>query len=213
MRAMSLPYEDALREAGLQGRVLHRNDIYGSGPPVDMVSEEIYAFVDGRCGSTVLDIGCGIGPYTERLASSGRQATGIEIDPSIVEAGQRLGRNIHIGSATDLPYADGSFETVLLIESLEHFDEPEAALFEARRVCSKNLIVTVPDIGAIPLLSKRQVVPWHLLEATHINFFTTEILTGLLGRYFSGVETTRLGHFFTVDDAPVFMHAAAVATV
>ena len=210
---MSLPYEDVLREAGMQGRVLHRQDIYGSGPPMNIVSEELFAFASDRCGSTVLDVGCGVGPYTERLAASGRQATGIELDPSIVEVGRRLGRNLHVGSANSLPFPDGSFETVLLIESLEHFDQPEAAIMEARRVCSRNLIVTVPDIGAVPILSKRQVVPWHLLEATHVNFFTDAILERLLGQYFRTVETTHLGHFFTVDDEPVFMHVAAVATV
>ena len=208
---MSLPYQDVLDEAGLTGRVLHRADIYGSGPPVDLVSEEILSFAELHCGSSVLDVGAGIGPYVARLAASGRRALGIELDPTIVSAAENLGRPVRTGSAMDLPFDDGSFETVLLIESLEHFDDPERAVAEARRVCSRNLIVTVPDIGAVPLLSQRGVVPWHLLEGTHVNFFTTEILRRLLLRHFDACETTHLGHFFTVDEQPVYMHAAAVA--
>jgi ubiquinone/menaquinone biosynthesis C-methylase UbiE len=210
---MSLPYQDALHEAGLTGRILHRQDIYGSGPPVDLVSEEIFAFADAHCGATVLDVGAGIGPYVKRLAETGRDTLGIELDPTIVEAGRQLGRNLMVGSALSLPFADGAFETVMLIESLEHFDDPEAAIAEARRVCSRNVVITVPDTGAIPILSKRQLVPWHLLEATHVNFFTTQILEGVLSRYFGSVQTTNIGHFFTVDDTPIYMHAAAVATV
>jgi ubiquinone/menaquinone biosynthesis C-methylase UbiE len=210
---MSLPYQDTLDEAGVTGRILHRQDIYGNGPPVDLVSEEIFAFVDAHCAATVLDVGAGIGPYVKRLAESGREALGIELDPAIVEAGRKIGRNLVVGSATSLPFADGSFETVMLIESLEHFDDPEAAIAEARRVCSRNVVITVPDAGAIPILSKRLVVPWHLLEATHVNFFTTQILEQVLWRHFGNVKSMKLGHFFTVDDIPVYMHAAAVATV
>ena len=54
-------------------------------------------------------------------------------------------------------------------------------------------------------------VPWHLLEATHVNFFTPETLRKTLLRYASSCDATRLGDFFDVDGEVLYMHAAAVA--
>lgn len=207
----SLPYEDLLKDAELSGRVLHRSDIYGSGPPVDAVSEEILQFVVDHTGQTVLDVGCGIGPYVERLAGIGRTCIGIEIDEAVVAAARGMGRDVRHMSAYNLEFPNRSFDSVILVETLEHLDDFETALAEASRVARETIVVTVPDISAIPPMSKRQVVPWHLLEATHVNFFTPTLLRRVLLKYSATCEATRLGLFFEVDGAPVFMHAAAVA--
>ena len=44
----------------------------------------------------------------------------------------------------------------------------------------------MPNSEPIPYLFQHAVVPWHLLEATHINFFTPTILGALLRRLFPG---------------------------
>jgi hypothetical protein len=62
-----LPYEATLREAGMSGRVHHREDIYHSGPPVDAVHPELLDFIAGVCGDRVLDTGCGLGSYVREL--------------------------------------------------------------------------------------------------------------------------------------------------
>jgi ubiquinone/menaquinone biosynthesis C-methylase UbiE len=211
MAAPELPYQALFTEAEASGRVLHRNDIYGSGPPVDAVSEEIFQFVATNTGQTILDVGCGIGPYVSRLTALGRSCIGIEIDESIVEAARALGRDVRCMSAYDLRFPDRSFDSVILVETLEHLPEFEKALNEASRVARQSIVVTVPDISALSEMSKRQVVPWHLLEATHVNFFTPETLRKVLLRYSQECESTRLGAFFEVDGALIFMHAAAVA--
>lgn len=210
---MNRPYEALLNEAERAGRVLHREDIYCSGVSVDDVSREILELVMTHAGRTVLDVGCGIGPYVERLQTAGHECVGIDADGKAVWAGRRLGRNVRQMSAESLEFSEATFDTVVLIETLEHLANPGAALAEARRVCRTNLVVTVPDASAIPVLSSRLMVPWHLLESSHVNFFTPDILARTLLRYFSRVETGRLGKFFEVDGEPVFMHAWAVAWV
>ena len=62
-----LPYQDVIDEAERFGTVLHRENIYRSGAPVDALSDDILDFVLGNVGDTVLDIGCGAGPYVARI--------------------------------------------------------------------------------------------------------------------------------------------------
>lgn len=206
-----LPYEEGLTDAEQIGRVLHRHDIYGTGPPVDAFSGEILEFVAANTGASILDVGCGIGPYVEQLTLLGRHCVGVDLDAGAVDGAKRLGRDVRLMSAYDLDFPDDAFDSVILVEALEHLDDYEAALAEAARVARKTIVVTVPDISVIPAMSKRLVVPWHLLEATHVNFFTPETLRKTLLRYAASCESTRLGAFFEVDGLTLHMHAAAVA--
>lgn len=206
-----LPYAEMLAVAEAAGTVLHREDIYGSGPPVDAVSEEILAYVAANVGHRVLDVGCGVGPYVHRLGGMGHECVGVDLNRSAVRWAQTMGRDVRCVSAYDLPFPDRSFDSVILVECLEHLDDVTKALSEAARVADHSVVVTVPDVGALSLLSKVQVVPWHILESSHINFFTPEILRKQLLQHFPSCEATRLGHFFNVGEEPVYMHAAAVA--
>jgi SAM-dependent methyltransferase len=210
-RAAELPYQDVIDEAERSGTVLHRENIYRSGPPVDAVSDEILGFVLSNVEDTVLDIGCGAGPYVARINGSGKRCIGIDLDPRAVEQAQALGRPVFPMSADNLAFADNAFDSVVLIETLEHLPNYDRALSEAARVARSSVVVTVPDISVIPRMSKRQVVPWHLLEATHVNFFTPETLRKTLLRHASSCDATRLGDFFDVDGEVMHMHAAAVA--
>lgn len=208
-----LPYQDGLAEADRVGRVLHRQDIYSSGPPVDAVSQEILDYVVANTGRSVLDVGCGIGPYVDHLSRLGRSCVGIDLDAEAVDAAKRLGRDVRLMSAYAIEFPDDSFDSVILVETLEHLEDYESALAEAARVARDTIVVTVPDISVIPIMSKRLVVPWHLLEATHVNFFTPETLRKTLLRYAPQCRSDRLGAFFEVDGTPVHMHAAAVAVL
>lgn len=208
---VELPYETLLAGAGAEGRILHRDDIYGSGPPVDAVSEEILEYVADHVGNRVLDIGCGIGPYVERLCRLGKTCVGIDTNAEAVAAGRALGRPLEVASAYELPYEVDSFDSVILVETLEHLPDPEQALAEAARVARSTLVVTVPDMGVLPAMSKRFIVPWHILEGTHVNFFTPEIMRRTLLRHAASCEVTTLGQFFEVDGEPMHMHVAAVA--
>jgi len=205
------PFGETIHRAVLGGDPIRRTSVYGSGPPVDAVSSEILGLVLENAIGKCLDLGCGIGPYLGHLTKSGFEAIGVEYSRGIVQQAVALGRPVIVGSATEIPFPDKSFDTVVMIEALEHIPDPHAALREIVRVTRKRLVMTVPNFGAVPQLSQVQMVPWHMLEATHVNFFTNEILEAVLSRYFQRVEVYSLGHFFTVGDEPVYMHCAAVA--
>jgi hypothetical protein len=46
-------------------------------------------------------------------------------------------------------------------------------------------------------LQRHNVVPWHLLESTHLNFFTETSLRSALAPHFSKVEIGRMGEIET----------------
>lgn len=207
----SLPYADVLSDAERKGHVLHRGDIYSSGPPVDVVSEEILSFLLEHAGNSILDVGCGVAPYVARMRDAGKRAVGVDIDRRAIQAARAMDRPVLQMSGHRLAFAAATFDTVVMVETLEHIPQFERVLAEAFRVARESVLVTVPDISVIPKMSRRQVVPWHLLEATHVNFFTPEILKQTLLRFARRCQVTGLGAFFEVDGEEMHMHIGAVA--
>jgi len=165
-------------------RVLHRDDLYASGPPVDACFGDLLEFVAANAGPRVLDIGCGLAPYVAALNQRGFQAEGIELDPDCVAGALALGRPVKRMDATKLAYEDNSFDSCVLIDVIEHLDHYEKALREAARVARHNLLISVPSIDSIVPLVAWHVIPRHMLEPSHVNFFTLQNLQHLLHRLF-----------------------------
>ncbi|WP_131741981.1 SAM-dependent methyltransferase [Actinomadura roseirufa] len=93
-------------------------------------------------GDRVLDLGCGVGKPALRIASTtGASVVGVTINARHVELATERARaegkadqvTFRHGDAMDLPFADGSFDAVLLFESIIHMDRP-TVLREVQRV-------------------------------------------------------------------------------
>jgi hypothetical protein len=201
------PYEEKLLEAGEQGIVLKRSDIYGSGPPVNVLSGGTQDLLRRHGGQSIVDLGAGCGALQQYLPK-GTKYLGIESSVDAVAMAASLGRNVVVGDALATGLPDDSYEVSAMMEVLEHIDDYMGALTEARRVCSSRFIMTVPNIGVIPAMSEHQVVPWHLLEATHVNFFTPDSLRKVLERVFARVEVWEINQWFKPG---LYMNIAAVA--
>jgi len=91
-------------------------------------------------GVRLLDIGCGGGVLTEEFASWGGQVTGIDISPRSIAVAQAhavkngLSIDYKVGSGTNLPFADASFEAVSCCDVLEHIQDWKQVIAEAARV-------------------------------------------------------------------------------
>jgi len=70
----------------------------------------------------VLDIGCGRGEFLELLHARGVAATGVEIDPALVEEGRAGGLEITAGDGVVhlSSLADNSLGGVVMIQVIEH---------------------------------------------------------------------------------------------
>jgi len=177
-------------------QVLHREDIYGFGPPTPEADEHVLALARSLPGP-VLDFGCGSGALVRALLAAGVEAEGIELRrPEIVASLRDDVRpfiKLHDGGFP-LPYADAQFGAVVCSEVVEHIPEWRTALQELARI-AREALITVPDMSAIPALFPHHVVPWHLLESTHVNFFTQRSLHAVLTPLFARIRFSRLGEF------------------
>ncbi len=100
-------------------------------------------------GSRVLDIGCGDGALLEHLASHKNvDARGIEISREGVSAAVARGLSVIQGNAdTDLAdYPTASFDVVVLSQTLQATQRPDAVLREMLRI-GKRVIVSFPNFG------------------------------------------------------------------
>lgn len=106
-------------------------------------------------GLSVLEVGCGTGRFSQRIASLGADLTVLDIGPSLVKAvSERLGCKGVVGDACKLPFADGSFDAVISSECIEHTPDPLAAISEMCRVCKAGGTVcfTTPNKLWYPVL-------------------------------------------------------------
>jgi SAM-dependent methyltransferase len=166
--------------------------LYLDQDPESRVSSSILAFVRERAGHRVIDFGCGTGGYAALLKRSGFDVTAVDRNPAYVAATARLGvRARQVNGA--LPFPDGAFDTLIMIEVLEHVPdgEVESVLAEIRRVVRKNVLLTVPDCDDVSYLQSAGVTHEHFLAADHVQFFTKHKLQALLERFFPAVEIAR----------------------
>lgn len=172
-----------------------RDRIYGVEPPVAVVPPVIGALLRGARGP-VLAVGCAPGALVRHLLSRGLEAQGLEMDGSAIRQALEDDIRPHVRlseGGLPLPYADASFQLVTAIEILQRVPEPGRFVAELARLAREELLVTVPDLSALPRCSpRRMVVPWHLLEADQVNFFTPRSLEALLRPHFAHLEVLRL---------------------
>jgi SAM-dependent methyltransferase len=97
---------------------------------------------------TLLDVGCGEGfvDYCLSLRFPDKKITGVEPDPAALEAARKINPACEYIEADgrDLPFPDGSFDTVVCIEVLEHMDDYRKVMEEIRRVSRGPCIISVP---------------------------------------------------------------------
>ena len=65
-----------------------------------------------QAGERILDLGCGDGQLTQRIAGSGANVTAIDASAEMVAAARARGIAADQGPAESLPYPDGSFDAV-----------------------------------------------------------------------------------------------------
>lgn len=98
-----------------------------------------------RCEGKVLDVGAGDGYITNKIKEKGHPVVGLEIsDKRIKNAKEKYNLDFVKGDANNLPFEDGSFDTVVASEVLEHLDNLGQGLKEAIRVAKKKVIITLP---------------------------------------------------------------------
>jgi SAM-dependent methyltransferase len=197
--------------------VQREQNIFATGPSQAEGSAELAALLRRYLAPPpcrIVDVGCGLGSYGRGLLADGYDWLGAEIDAADCAELERLGLPHRAVDGRTLPFADGEFEAALCLEVLEHVDDPRSFLREVHRVAPRRLIVSVPNCELLGYLWDYLATPWHMLESTHVNYFTRWSLGALLGEFYPNVEL----RFHTpyplraLEGPPLHYNLLAVAT-
>jgi ubiquinone/menaquinone biosynthesis C-methylase UbiE len=103
-------------------------------------------------GMSILDVGCGTGSYLEFYQRYKCNLYGIDTSPAMLDIAEtRLGdtAELHLGSATEMPYPDKSFDLVVSMLVIHEMDHPirMGTLSEISRVLKEDGKVLLIDFN------------------------------------------------------------------
>lgn len=108
---------------------------YGrSGAFVHRLAGGVFDWLNAQPGERVLDLGCGDGQLTARIAATGAVVTGVDSSPTMVAAARMNGIQADEAGAERLPYPDAAFEAVFSNAALHWVRNHDAMMHEVRRV-------------------------------------------------------------------------------
>lgn len=120
---------------------------------VDKVETDLaFAMLKLEPGMKVLDVGCGTGIFSMKLAERGCIVTGIDVSEEMLAVAQRkvAEKKLSISflkmNATELAFEDGAFDVVLAMAAVEFIEDTDRAMKEMFRVvkdCGQVLIGTI----------------------------------------------------------------------
>jgi ubiquinone/menaquinone biosynthesis C-methylase UbiE len=120
---------------------------------VDRLLDECFKTL--QPGARILDVGCGTGEYVHRANELGFSASAIEPAEAMRKAAidRNPGSTILDGTATELAFADGTFDLVICIEVLRylHRDDNRRALREMHRVLKPGGIMFLTMVNRYAL--------------------------------------------------------------
>jgi trans-aconitate methyltransferase len=108
---------------------------YGKdGAFVHELAGGVLEWLDAQPGEHILDLGCGDGQLTERLAASGAIVSAIDASAEMVAAARERGIAADQGKAESLPYPDASFDAVFSNAVLHWVRGQDEMMEQVRRV-------------------------------------------------------------------------------
>ncbi len=101
-----------------------------------------------KIAEPVLDLGCGDGVRARMILGDSVEIIGVDIDPEMVKFAKKRLDKVYLGSIEDPPteILNRRYGTIVLMESLEHVNNPERVLDITEKLLTEDglLIVIVP---------------------------------------------------------------------
>ncbi len=111
------------------------------GKFVDMVETDlVFQMLEPKPGMKLLDIGCGTGIFSLKLANASCDVEGVDVSRSMVEFSRDKAKSLdrkttfHVMDGTSLHFADNTFDAALSVTAIEFVENRKALVSEAIRV-------------------------------------------------------------------------------
>jgi len=183
-------YEDLIEGAGMAG---------GNDEATLALRQRLHSLELRRGKGSLVDLGCGLGPFVKYAADNGWTAVGIETSKwAATEGRRRYGITILEGTLENAPIEDGSLDVMHAHHVFEHMIDPLASAKAAYRLLKSGglLVIEVPQQLVYPLwdsfFSKLHPDLYRTPPPPtthHLEFFTPEGLARLARR--AGFEVER----------------------
>jgi trans-aconitate methyltransferase len=99
----------------------------GNGRFVALLAGSLVEALQPKAGERILDLGCGDGFLTQRIAESGATMVGVDSSPQMIAAARERGLDARYASGEALPF-DGEFDAVFSNAALHWMSDHDAVL-------------------------------------------------------------------------------------
>jgi len=133
----------------------------------------------------VLDLGCGDGYLSCKIAERGFNVTSVDLSQNRLDKFKAQAEKLNIkqvlGDITKIEFPSESFDVIVCSEVIEHLPNFKAVLAEACRLLKKGryFIVTVPNNEKLKIISCPHCLK-HFYRDDHVNSFNKQSLSGYL---------------------------------
>ena len=181
------------REDNLRARQALYEEVSGPSPP-----EVLWQTLAEWSPRRVLEVGGGPGELAERMQRElGASVSFVDLSPRMVELARDRAVDAQIGDVQDLPFADGSFDTVVAAWMLYHVPDIRLGLSEIARVLRPGGALVAVTNSVHHLSELRELIAYpNGFEET----FNRENGEELLQAHFATIERLDLDSEVTVRD-------------
>jgi glycosyltransferase involved in cell wall biosynthesis len=161
-------------------------------------SSHTMALAEVRDGWKVLDVGCGEGALWEEMEKRSCRVSGVDRTPAGFAA--RSGRFVAADLDREaLPFSPDAFDCILLLDIVEHVDDPYRLLDDIRARYGQTrpvVLISVPNVGFLPvrlqlLLGSFNYGRRGILDYTHKRLFTRASIHQMLEQSGYKIETMK----------------------
>ena len=146
----------------------------------------------------VLEVGGGPGELAERMQKElGASVSFIDISPRMVELARERGVDAQVGDVQELPFEDGTFDTVVAAWMLYHVPDIDRGLGEIARVLRRGGALVAVTNSVLHLSELRELMAY---PDGHQETFNRENGEDFLRRHFAQIERLDLDFEVTVRD-------------
>jgi len=142
-------------------------------------------WLEPKPGEKILDVGCGGGELSLKIAARGCQVYGIDLSKDSINHANDLAKKskitakFQVADVLSLPYPDGYFDKIVSSSCLEHFADDINSLKEMKRVLKpKGSVVLTTD--SYLYLGMGNTGEKHKMLANVVNYYTADELKNRL---------------------------------